>query len=87
MLAGKSRAAPSAMVKQIRVELVMRLGLVSEREAVTDAILDEYVRLFNRQLPPSHVRAVAALFGWLPPDMDKAPVSEASPVLAPLELQ
>lgn len=72
-LAKKGTGAPSAAVKQVQTELARRLGLVEDREVVGEAALEEYRQLFNRPLSQSHVRALAALFGWAPPDQVEAP--------------
>jgi hypothetical protein len=64
MLQKKGRGAPTESVKTIRVDLARRLGLLKDREVLGQDVLEEYVRLFSKQLPQEHVAALAALFGW-----------------------
>ncbi|KAM0889722.1 hypothetical protein ACQ4PT_027528 [Festuca glaucescens] len=55
-----SNKGPVARAQTI---LVKRLGLVGEKETVTDQALDEYLSLFKKKpLAPQHLRAIAAFF-------------------------
>jgi hypothetical protein len=48
---------------------VMRsLGIELERELVNQRTMDDYAKLFSGPLSASHVQALAALFGWSPPE-------------------
>jgi hypothetical protein len=42
--------------------------LEEEREQLSQHILKEYAQRFQQPLSPLHIRALAALFGWLSPD-------------------
>jgi hypothetical protein len=53
---------------------VMRsLGIELEREQVNQRAIDVYAKLFSGSLSASHVQALAALFGWSPPDGYRCP--------------
>jgi hypothetical protein len=48
--------------------------LEDEREQLSQHILDEYAQRFQQPLSALHIKALAALFGWLSPD--DVPVEE-----------
>jgi hypothetical protein len=48
--------------------------LEEEREQLNQHILKEYAQRFQQPLSPLHIKALAALFGWLSPD--DVPVEE-----------
>ena len=53
---------------------VMRsLGIELEREHVNQKVMEDYAKLFSGPLSASHVQALAALFGWSPPEGYKCP--------------
>lgn len=57
--------------------LMKKLGLQVQQEVANDEELEAYARLFDHPLPPSHISALAALFGWSVPN--DAAVSSAAP--------
>jgi hypothetical protein len=46
----------------------MKLNVTNSQVAVTDELLEEFGQLFNKPLSNSHIKALAALFGWSVPD-------------------
>lgn len=54
-------------------DLARRLGIAEEREVIGENALEEYRRLVDRPLSQSHLRVLAALFGWTPLDQVEAP--------------
>jgi hypothetical protein len=52
---------------KIKFKKIMRaLHVIDESDGISQEALDRYSRLFDQPLPPSHVQALAALFGWTP---------------------
>jgi len=49
------------------------LGFEWECERVNQKTMVDYVKLFSGPLSASHVQALAALFGWSPPEGYKCP--------------
>lgn len=64
--------AHPATGRRTQENLITRLGLVADREVLTQEAIDEYIRLFNKPLPQSHIAAVAAFFGWRVSEHDDA---------------
>jgi hypothetical protein len=53
---------------------VMRsLDIELEHEHVNQKAMDDYAKLFSSPLSASHVQALAALFGWSPPEDYRCP--------------
>ena len=48
------------------------LNIEEEREQLSQQILEEYAQRFRMFLAHPHTRALAALFGWTPPERDLA---------------
>jgi hypothetical protein len=46
------------------------LHVINENEGISPEALDKYSKLFDQPLLPSHVQALAALFGWTAPGLD-----------------
>jgi hypothetical protein len=61
-----AEACPGHLKKQ--VIRALDFDLEEEREQVSQHILEEYAQRFQQPLSPLHIKALAALFGWLPPD-------------------
>lgn len=52
-----------------------KLGIPVAEDDVNQDNLEAYTRLFDHPLSPSHLAALAALFGWtVPADSDARPV-------------
>ena len=47
-----------------QASIIQKLCLANEGEVIGDEALQAYVRLFDKPLTDSHVRAILALFGW-----------------------
>jgi hypothetical protein len=58
--------------RQIQMDIMKRLKIVSDKQALGWETLEEYGRLFSSRPSDSHINALAALFGWTVPD-DPAP--------------
>jgi hypothetical protein len=71
-LAMNRAGASAAVTRHIQQNLMLRLGLAAEPEALGPQALEEYSRLFNKPLSQSHVVALAALFGWRVPTPEQA---------------
>jgi len=69
---GVPEACPDHLKKQ--VVRALDFDVEEEREQLSQHILEEYVRRFQQPLSPLHIKALAALFGWLSPD--EIPVEE-----------
>jgi hypothetical protein len=41
--------------------------VIDENEGIDQEALDCYSKLFDKPLSPSHIQALAALFGWSAP--------------------
>jgi len=56
------------------------LDIIGETEGIDQRSLEEYGMLFSRSssLIPTHVQAMAALFGWATPDKDKLSAAGAT---------
>jgi hypothetical protein len=63
---------PSVATQQIQENLMLRLGLAAEPEALRPKALEEYSRLFTKHMSQPHVAALAALFGWHVPTLEQA---------------
>uniref|UniRef100_A0A0A9B4A1 Uncharacterized protein n=1 Tax=Arundo donax TaxID=35708 RepID=A0A0A9B4A1_ARUDO len=57
---------PSARPKK---KVMLALDIVDQHEQVDEQALEEYATLFKHQLSDSHIKALAALFGWSPPTL------------------
>jgi len=55
-----------------RVMRALDLDVEEEREQLSQQILEDYAQRFQSFLADPHTRALAALFGWTPPDDDIA---------------
>ena len=55
-----------------RVMRALDLDVNEEREQLNQQILDDYAQRFQSFLADPHTRALAALFGWTPPEDDFA---------------
>ncbi|KAF0936116.1 hypothetical protein E2562_038782 [Oryza meyeriana var. granulata] len=44
------------------------LGIIDEHDGIDQQAQDEYAQLFGQQLSASHLQALAALLGWVPPE-------------------
>jgi hypothetical protein len=64
----KKREGLNSTVRQVQAELMMKLNVTNSQVAVTDELLEEFGQLFNKPLSNSHIKALAALFGWSVPD-------------------
>ncbi|XP_020399441.1 histone-lysine N-methyltransferase EZ2 isoform X4 [Zea mays] len=54
---------------KFKKKIMRALQVIDENEGISQEALDNYCRLFEQPLPPSHVQALAALFGWTPPGL------------------
>jgi hypothetical protein len=54
---------------KFKKKIMRALQVIDESEGISQEALDNYCRLFEQPLPPSHVQALAALFGWTPPGL------------------
>lgn len=68
-IAASGSAATS--IQRAQLVLMKRLGLPVEQNA-TPQDVEAYARLFDHPLSPSHIAALAALFGWTVPDNSEA---------------
>jgi len=61
-----------------RKKVMRALNIIGENEGIDEETLKEYGELFTRSstLVPSHVQAMAALFGWATPDEDMGAAAE-----------
>jgi len=60
---------PAKIASSRNKKKVMRaLHVIKESEGFSQEALDDYGKLFGQPLPTSHVRALAALFGWATPE-------------------
>ena len=41
------------------------VNIIEENEGMDQRALDEYAKLFTQDLSNSHIKALAALFGWV----------------------
>ncbi|KAJ1280717.1 hypothetical protein BS78_04G253900 [Paspalum vaginatum] len=64
---------PSSAKLQTQRDLMQQLDLVEANATIGDQELQGYCSLFDQPLSQSHVAALAALFGWLPPPPWDAP--------------
>ena len=55
-----------------RVMRALDLEVDDEKEQIDQRVLDEYVKSFRQPQATPHTRALAALFGWTPPEDDTA---------------
>ncbi|KAJ1273872.1 hypothetical protein BS78_05G018200 [Paspalum vaginatum] len=53
---------------RIRRQVVRSLDIIDDNDGLDQQALDAYAQLFTHQLSESHVQALAALFGWAPPE-------------------
>ncbi|KAF0920178.1 hypothetical protein E2562_033676 [Oryza meyeriana var. granulata] len=44
------------------------LGIIDEHDGIDQHAQDEYAQLFGQQLSSSHLQALVALLGWVPPE-------------------
>ena len=61
------RRTPNDATRQIQFELLRTMDIGDADEAFSDKALEKYGRLFNSPLSESHIKALAALFGWSVP--------------------
>lgn len=45
-----------------------QLGFCDETEKITEANMDRYTKVFEKDLTRDHVKALAYSFGWNPPE-------------------
>jgi hypothetical protein len=64
----KKREGLNSTVRQVQAELMLKLNVTNSQVAVTDEMLEEFGQLFDKPLSNSHIKALAALFGWSVPD-------------------
>ena len=57
----------SSVEVQTQTDLTQQLELVEANATICDQDLQRYCSLFDTPLSQSHVAALAALFGWMPP--------------------
>jgi hypothetical protein len=55
---------------RFRKKVMRALQVIDVNEGVSQEALQKYSRLFDQPLPPSHVQALAALFGWTAPELN-----------------
>jgi len=60
-----SEVCPSHLKKQVMRALNMNVD--EERERISQQALDDYAQRFKQPMPTSHIKALAALFGWALP--------------------
>ncbi|GJN23594.1 hypothetical protein PR202_gb11258 [Eleusine coracana subsp. coracana] len=61
-------AGPNHAVQKAQMVLMRKLGLAIEENGLSQEARDAYAKLFEHPLSPSHLAALAALFGWAVPD-------------------
>jgi hypothetical protein len=44
------------------------MNVDEERDLLSQQVLDDYAHRFKQPLPASHIKALAALFGWALPE-------------------
>jgi hypothetical protein len=54
--------------KRSKKQAMVALNIIEDNEGFSRQALDDYAKLFKNTLSCSHVRALAALFGWSVPD-------------------
>lgn len=56
------------MTKQAK-RAMRSLGIIDdEQEHINQKAMNDYAKMFEQPLSVAHVQALAALFGWAPPD-------------------
>ena len=61
------RRTPNDATRQIQIDLLRTMDIIDADGAFSDEALQKYGRLFNSPLSESHIKALAALFGWSVP--------------------
>ena len=78
---------PNDATRQIQFELLRTMDIGDADEAFSDKALEKYGRLFNSPLSESHIKALAALFGWsVPVDIHLQDVQVLPAVLGPEDI-
>jgi hypothetical protein len=54
---------------RFRKKVMRVLHVIDENEGINPEALDRYSKLFDKPLSPSHIQALAALFGWSAPEV------------------
>lgn len=54
---------------KFRKKVMRVLHVIDENEGINPEALDRYSKLFDKPLSPSHIQALAALFGWSAPEV------------------
>jgi hypothetical protein len=49
-------------------KIMRAVGIITNNNGMDQRALDEYANLFKTPLSSSHIKALAALFGWQPPE-------------------
>ena len=66
-VAGVGVEFTSANLDNRATRKIMRaVGIITNNNGMDQRALDEYANLFKTPLPGSHIKALAALFGWQP---------------------
>ena len=65
--------------------LLRRLGLIDEDTPIRDALLAEYMHLFERPLAEDVLEAFANFFGWQLPRSSESPLCASQARLAPAQ--
>lgn len=55
---------------RIKKRVMRALDFVGEHERIDQNALDNYTKTFRQMLPAEHLKALTALFGWTPPEME-----------------
>jgi hypothetical protein len=78
---------PNDATRQIQFELLRTMDIGDADEAFSVKALEKYGRLFNSPLSESHIKALAALFGWsVPVDIHLQDVQVLTAVLGPEDI-
>jgi hypothetical protein len=81
------KRTPNDATRQIQFELLRTMDIGDADEAFSDKALEKYGRLFNSPLSESHIKALAALFGWsVPVDIHLQDVQVLPAVLGPEDI-
>lgn len=59
---------PTNTVQKAQTVLMRKLGIIDTQQPMSQEAREAYARLFEHPLSPSHIAALAALFGWTVPD-------------------
>ena len=49
-------------------KIMRAVGIITNNNGMDQRALDEYANLLKTPLSGSHIKALAALFGWQPPE-------------------